>query len=351
MNDASDPRAVPDDREHGADVLAAYRAANAAASGGAPAAEPAPTTAGSDADAPRPETRAAILAAAARAVQARPVAVGANPAPRGTPARFRYRAPLALAASLLVGTVAWQLAAQFDAAPAPAAIPDQATAQAPTPSATSPAVSASDAARSAQAGAASPAAEPLPGAAGTAALPTAPTAARAPANADVAAAARPATASTEVAEKSVAVRSAEAPASAAPKPEGSYETPHATSSVSRTDGQARDTASPPAPTVAPAAPALRMQPPKAAGPAESTARASEAGSAPARAEEQVRTQPVERRLFNEAPPVRPLPAWLERIAELRRAGRDAEAEVELQALRRTYPQAQVPPELLAPQPR
>ncbi len=68
-------------------------------------------------------------------------------------------------------------------------------------------------------------------------------------------------------------------------------------------------------------------------------------------EEQVRTQPVERRLFNETPPVRPLPAWLERIAELRRAGRDAEAEVELQALRRAYPQAQIPPELLAPQPR
>ncbi|MDZ7651534.1 MAG: hypothetical protein U5L03_02640 [Burkholderiaceae bacterium] len=65
----------------------------------------------------------------------------------------------------------------------------------------------------------------------------------------------------------------------------------------------------------------------------------------------MRTQPVERRLFGEEPPPRPLPLWLERIAELRRAGRDAEAEVELQALRRAYPQAQIPPALLAPLPR
>jgi hypothetical protein len=68
-------------------------------------------------------------------------------------------------------------------------------------------------------------------------------------------------------------------------------------------------------------------------------------------EEQVRTQPVDRRLFSEEPPPRPLTAWLERIAELRRMGRDAEAEAELQALRRAYPQAEIPPALLKPMSR
>jgi hypothetical protein len=73
--------------------------------------------------------------------------------------------------------------------------------------------------------------------------------------------------------------------------------------------------------------------------------------APAPAEQQVRTQPVDRRLFAEDPAPRPLAAWLERIAELRRAGRDAEAEAELQALRRSYPQAEIPPALAKPLPR
>jgi hypothetical protein len=81
------------------------------------------------------------------------------------------------------------------------------------------------------------------------------------------------------------------------------------------------------------------------------AAAPRAESAPARTEEQVRTQPVERRLYTEEPTPRPLAAWLERIAELRRAGRDAEADAELQALRRAYPQAQIPPALLKPPPR
>jgi hypothetical protein len=83
--------------------------------------------------------------------------------------------------------------------------------------------------------------------------------------------------------------------------------------------------------------------------ARSQPRADAAASTPK--EELVRTQPVDRRLFSEEPPPRPLPAWLERIAELRRMGRDAEAEVELQALRRAYPQAEIPPVLLKPTPR
>jgi hypothetical protein len=354
MNDASDPRAVPDDRARDADVLAAYFAA----SGGGPTAGPARTAAGFDADAPRPETRAAILAAAARAVQARPVAVGATAAPRGAPTRFRYRAPLALAASLLVGTVAWQLAAQFDEQPAPgdstATAPAVTAAATPAPGPSSIAVSPPEAA------------PPSPSA------PAASTAASSPTNADAATASPQPHAAPVAAEKAVAARSAEAVAPA-PASRADATAPPAAGPVPAPARPAPQSApAPPAPSTTPAAPipgavapspasgaasaltesavpALRARPPAAIGAAESKP-ASDPAAVPSR-EEQVRTQPVERRLFNEAPPVRPLPAWLERIAELRRAGRDAEAEVELQALRRAYPQAQIPPELLAPQPR
>jgi hypothetical protein len=86
-------------------------------------------------------------------------------------------------------------------------------------------------------------------------------------------------------------------------------------------------------------------------PREAAAASTDPAGAPARAEEQVRTQPVDRRLYSDEPPLRPLASWLERIAELRRAGRDAEAEAELQALRRAYPQAEIPAALLKPAPR
>lgn len=68
-------------------------------------------------------------------------------------------------------------------------------------------------------------------------------------------------------------------------------------------------------------------------------------------EEQVRTQPVERRIFDEGAPPRPLHEWIEHIGRLRDARRDAEADAELQALRRAYPDAEVPPALLKPLPR
>ena len=51
------------------------------------------------------------------------------------------------------------------------------------------------------------------------------------------------------------------------------------------------------------------------------------------------------------PPARTVGAWLERIAELRRGGRDVDADAEIRALRLAYPEAQIPPALLLPLPR
>lgn len=94
---------------------------------------------------------------------------------------------------------------------------------------------------------------------------------------------------------------------------------------------------------------MSAPPPPPAAPAP---RASDAASAPLRAaprpEEQVRTQPVERRQFDEPAAPRPLDAWLRQIAALRAAGRDAEADEELARLRRAYTDAVIPPALQSP---
>ena len=330
-------------------------------------------------EAPRADTRAAILAAAARQVQARPQPVG-----RAAPLT-RYRAPLALAASLLVGTIAWQLSAQFDE-PAIGAdtvqeAPLTSTAAAPAISAPAPALAA-------------PAAE-------TAAVPS-PTAARSEAapgeriaepRGDVPAAADPP--AVGAAERSVAQGAlrpkAVAPA-AVPAPPGDHDMaskptrderaapPASPSTLSSPPPSAPPTSAPPvapAPAPAPApsaadsaapAPPPVAAPPAAAGanragtttapqtlppsgpmrfappPAVSgvTAEAQRAKTERPPAEEQVRIQPVERRRFAEDPAPRPLAAWIALVTELRAAGRDAEADRELQALRKHYPQAQIP---------
>lgn len=91
---------------------------------------------------PRAGTREAILAAAARAVRARPTAPGARLAPR---ARIRpARKPLALAASVLVGAIALTVATRTDDPPpsVPArelAAAEPAEPDAPAPLATAPA--------------------------------------------------------------------------------------------------------------------------------------------------------------------------------------------------------------------
>lgn len=89
---------------------------------------------------------------------------------------------------------------------------------------------------------------------------------------------------------------------------------------------------------------MRFAPPPNTGGA--TAESQRAKTERAPAEEQVRTQPVDRRRFDEDTAPRPLAAWLAQVIELRAAGRDAEADRELQALRKQYPQAQIPPAAL-----
>lgn len=97
--------------------------------------------------------------------------------------------------------------------------------------------------------------------------------------------------------------------------------------------------------------AAPMPPPPPPPPSDASPAAAPAAVAPApmrsapRAEEQVRTQPVERRRFDEP---RPLEPWLRQIAELRAAGRHAEADEELARLRRAYPEAVIPPALQPP---
>jgi hypothetical protein len=324
-------------------------------------------------EAPRADTRAAILAAAARQVQARPQPVG-----RAAPLT-RYRAPLALAASLLVGTIAWQLSAQFDEPAIGTDTVQEAPAAAPATSAPPPAPAAP---------AAEAAAVPSPSIARSEAAPGERVAEP---RGDVPAAAVPP--AVGAAERSVA-QGALRPKATAPAvvsaPPGDHDMaskpardereapPPSPSTPSSPPPSAPPTSAPPvapAPAPAPAAadsaapsPPAAVAPPAAAGanragtvtappalppsgpmrfappPAASgvTAESQRAKTERPPAEEQVRIQPVERRRFAEDPAPRPLAAWIALVTELRAAGRDAEADRELQALRKHYPQAQIP---------
>lgn len=302
-------------------------------------------------EAPRADTRAAILAAAARHVQARPQPVG-----HAAPTLKRYRAPLALAASLLIGTIAWQLAAQFDepaigvdtvqevpsaVAPVAAPLPPAATAE---PS--------SAAARSVEA----PREQPVAPQREELRAPPAPTGdadmTRKPARDERALASTPAAPAAppaaEAAPNTAQVPSqppaqfpAQKPASAPPPPPAAAAPLAAPSSANGEAASAALRAAPPRPA------ALRMSPATSSPPGVGASAESPHGkSEAAPAEEQVRTQPVERRRYNEDSAPRPLAAWLAQVIELRVAGRDAEADRELQALRKHYPQAQIPPAAL-----
>lgn len=315
-----------------ADVLAAYRAARDVVPEG---------------EAPRAETRAAILAAAARAVDARPQLVGVDAVVRPAGARYGLRLPLALAlaASLLVGTVAWQLAAQFDAAPpteqiarAPAAppplslessaapppiAPTAAPRSASTPSPVSAPVSPPAPARTPSASSLPAPAEPTGAPHLARAVPeenAAPTAASTPS-------APPATAQARAA--AVAPGTAEAAAtsrSSAPRLALAEDRSTAARRANGSEASARMDASP-------------------------AASASAVDSAPRRADPPGLRQSSERRGNVADPPPRTAAAWLDRIAELRRDGRDADADAEIRALRLAYPEAQIPPGLLLPLPR
>jgi len=252
-----------------ADVLSAYRTASAEAD---------------DSEAPRAETRAAILAAAAPAVAARPQTVGGSGSGRGPAgARLRPQVPLALAASLMVGIFAWQLLPHLDEAPSPEQL---ASAPAPAP---------------------------------------APSPERQPSGDFEAAPAAPAAATAKAKAKEVAAQ-ALAP-DPAPESVGA--------SLQRRAA------------VAPSAP-----PPAAAAAATPPAEAPLADSAVLHdADKSTRRKSSEAHNSFAAPPPQTPEAWLEHIADLRRSGRDDDAETEIRALRLAYPQVRIPPALLSPGPR
>jgi hypothetical protein len=312
---------------------------------------------------PSPQARAAVLAAAARAVHSGPRPV-AEPRSRLT----RYRVPLALAASLLVGTVAWQMAAQVDGQRAF----EQAstTASSGTVVADSGAPPARQAAEAAPAAASPPAATASPAASEAAGAPAAPPAPVEPA----APAATAATAATAQSAKTApppavsiardaspdaaagraaaptALRTDTARADAAPRADvaGAATAAAARQAAESAERRAVTAPAPPPPPAAPLTaapmPPSPPPPPPAASPAPPAAAPAPLRGAP-RVEEQVRTQPVERRRFDEP---RPLEAWLRQIAELRAAGRHVEADEELARLRRAYPDAAIPPSLQSP---
>jgi hypothetical protein len=265
-----------------ADVLAAYRAARDVVPEG---------------EAPRAETRAAILAAAARAVDARPQPVGGEGVARPSGARYWLRLPLALAASLLVGTVAWQLAAQFDALPsseqvasAPAALPASVPARTPSPPTS----------------------------------PTAPTGTPPLARA--------------ASDDNAALKAASVAAAPVP-PEASAPAAMARSSApGLASVQDRDAA------------ARRQNGSEVQARSQASLAAPASGAAADAAP--LGNEAQRKRSSNVAdPPSRTVGAWLERIAELRRGGRDVDADAEIRALRLAYPEAQIPPALLLPLPR
>jgi hypothetical protein len=104
--------------------------------------------------------------------------------------------------------------------------------------------------------------------------------------------------------------------------------------------QRRAAAPPPAP------------PPAASAAATPAAEATLADSAVLNdADKSARRKSSEVRNSFAAPPPQTPEAWLERIAELRRSGRDDDAETEIRALRLAYPQVRIPPALLSPGPR
>ncbi len=287
----------PDDRR----VLQAYRAASAALD-----------------EAPAEDTRAAILAAAARAT-------AAQPQPLGRPSRWRL--PLAAAASALVGTIAVLLATQVERQ-APA---EQSETIAAAPAAPDAKVAADAVARDEAEPASPPAAraaptavvrpkaqakpqqdrESAPTTAAPAAAPPAPAAAEPPA--------QPVPPAPAVAGRDAALRDA-APVTTAKveEPKDGVRQP-AASSASPDAGTARE------------GEAQRAQP-----------GATTAGRPSARAAGEARADSA-----LAASPWRATPeAWIERIVRLRGEGRHREADTELAALRERHPGVRVPPAAL-----
>lgn len=270
---------------------------------------------------PSPATRAAILAAAARQVEARPQSADAPRVMR------RPRWPLAAAAAVLLSTLAVMMAnrteQEMPSFTAPAERAPESVAIAPAPSAAAPS---SDSA---------------------AALPPPPIAqAPAPiAKRSTASNAREERSSVPAAptERGDAQRSDAASAAASAR--SAERSPEVVSAESRQDLPAALPSAPPAPPRA--APLARSAPaPAAAG----------AVRAPDIAAEGQGPSPAERGSAQERAPASQgkagldaardfegsAPMWLERIVKLRREGREAEADTELKRFRERYPDVPVP---------
>jgi hypothetical protein len=340
---------------------------------------------------PSDATRAAILAAAARAVNARPTSADA---PR---ASIRRRWPLAAAATVLLSTLAALLATRTEqempVVEAPAGRAEEQIAAAPT-ARTQPAAPAADARdalqRSAEIAAAqrpqldAPSASPPP-----AAAPIQPPAkldsGRLAANEAAPAPVRARAAESKVSKPTIERSERDEPAAlgaakpaedvssqgAAVEAPARAKTREASQSVAQeTEGRSADsgrrafpgaasgaletapstTAPRPAPSVAAAAPP----------PAALAGRDAQDGNASAEgakrevlAKESAARQNVapERALRQQAQPKdyeRSPDAWLDHIAQLRRDGRHEEADAELKRLRERYPDVRVPPAALPP---
>jgi hypothetical protein len=287
-------------------VLAAYRAASAALD-----------------EAPSADTRAAIVAAAARAA-------GSRPRPIGQPRRWRL--PLAAAASVLVGTIALLIATQVEQPPAGGEADAVADAVPRTPAPAAPEV----AAASGQNQAAAPQTPRVEPPAPTAPSAGAPAAAKAaPSGAALSgrrALPQPGSPPTPPAPRTVDAFPAAAPtAGGAPATAAPGQALGSTAESLAGAGQPRPAPPPPPADARGAAPAPAV-----------------AAPAPARLSSELRRDSAAE---TEAPWRSRTETWIERIVKLRAEDRHAEADAELAALRARHPDLRLPASVLPPEPR
>lgn len=274
-------------------------------------------------------TRNAILAAAARAVEAKPQAVGRTPS-------WRWRFPLAAAATLLISTVAVMLAQRTEqempaaviAESAPPVAAPQVSADASITGKPQAAPADSSFAASAPSARKESTADARRAPIGGEAARSAPSAARADKPAVVAAAPAPAVDAAVAQRESASGRAAQdVQGNAAAPPEATQPPPAGkTEGGSIVSGTALGQAAGPPPVAAP----MRDAPSRALERRAMTGAAETAPAAPASLAKAIET------------PER----WLARIIELRQAARDDEADAELKKLRERHPDLTIPPAAL-----
>jgi hypothetical protein len=256
MNSGTERPGAPVDSAAGQRILAAYRAASAALD-----------------EAPSADTRAAILAAAARAA-------GSRPRPVGEPRRWRL--PLAAAASVLAGAIALLIATQVEQPTGGDARGTAAEAVSDSPPMAAPTVAATESQTQV-------AAQPPPAA---------------------------------------------DPPAAPPPSRGAPPTAKAGPSVAAGGGPRAS----PQPAASPALPLPPPPLPSRDAPVSAPAAAASAPAAARSAREQSRDSAADA----EARWRSTAGSWIERIVELRAAGRHAEADAELAAWRARHPDLRPP---------